>query len=128
MQPNNELVRIDKWCWAARFFKTRSLAAEAIERGKVKINGERCKPARHVRHGDLLDIDNGSTEWQVKVLALSDKRGSATIARELYAETEQSVQRREAHAEQRKLFTEPGESIRGRPTKRDRRQLDRSRE
>ncbi len=128
MQPNNELVRIDKWCWAARFFKTRSLAAEAIERGKVKINGERCKPARHVRRGDLLDIDNGSTEWQVKVLALSDKRGSATIARELYAETEQSVQRREAHAEQRKLFTEPGESIRGRPTKRDRRQLDRSRE
>lgn len=128
MQPNNELVRIDKWLWAARFFKTRSLAAEAIDRGRVKINGDRCKPARNVRQGDLLDIDNGSTEWQVKVLALSDKRGSATVARELYIETEESVRRREAHAERRKLFVEPGESIRGRPTKRDRRQLDRSRE
>ena len=84
----DELVRIDKWLWAARFFKTRSLAAEAIERGKVKVNGDRCKPARHVRGGDLLDIDNGSTEWQVRVLALSDKRGSATLARQLYAETE----------------------------------------
>lgn len=128
MQPNNELVRIDKWLWAARFFKTRSLAAEAIDRGRVKVNGDRCKPARNVRQGDLLDIDNGSTEWQVKVLALSDKRGSATVARELYIETEESVRRREAHAERRKLFVEPGESIRGRPTKRDRRQLDRSRE
>ncbi len=128
MQPNNELVRIDKWLWAARFFKTRSLAAEAIERGRVTINGDRCKPARHVRPGDVLDIDNGSTEWQVKVLALSDQRGSATVARELYLETEASMQRRAVLAEQRKLFTEPGESIRGRPTKRDRRQLDRSRE
>ncbi len=124
----DESVRIDKWLWAARFFKTRSLATEAIERGKVKINGDRCKPARNVRHGDLLDIDNGSTEWQVKVLALSDKRGSATVARELYVETEESIQRREANAAHRKLFTEPGESIRGRRTKRDRRQLDRSRE
>jgi ribosome-associated heat shock protein Hsp15 len=123
----DELVRIDKWLWAARFFKTRSLAAEAIERGKVKVNGDRCKPARHVRGGDLLDIDNGSTEWQVRVLALSDKRGSATLARQLYAETEASLQRRVAQAEQRKLFTEPSESLRGRPTKRDRRQLDRSR-
>ena len=121
-------IRIDKWLWAARFFKTRSLASEAVERGRVRVNGERCKPARALKLDDLLDIDNGSTEWQVKVAALSDKRGSATIARELYVETEESIQRREAHAEQRKLFTEPGESIRGRPTKRDRRQLDRSRE
>lgn len=124
----NEPVRLDKWLWAARFFKTRSLAADAIERGRVKINGDRCKPARNVRHGDLLEIDNGSTEWQVHVLALSDKRGSATIARALYSETEESLRRREEHAERRKLFSEPGESIRGRPTKRDRRQLDRSRE
>jgi ribosome-associated heat shock protein Hsp15 len=124
----NEPVRMDKWLWAARFFKTRALAAEAIDRGKVKINGDRCKPSRHVRNGDVLEIDNGSTEWQVCVLALSDKRGSATIARDLYRETEESLRRREEHAERRKLFSEPGESIRGRPTKRDRRQLDRSRE
>ncbi len=121
-------VRIDKWLWAARFFKTRSLAAEAIERGRIKINGDRCKPARNVRIGDLLEIDNGSAAWEVRVLALSDQRGSATVARSLYSETKESVQRREAHAEQRRLFTEPGESLRGRPTKRDRRQLDRSRE
>ena len=124
----NESVRIDKWLWAARFFKTRSLATEAIERGRVKINGDRCKPARNVRSGDVLEIDNGSTEWQVCVLGLSDKRGSATIARELYRETEESLRRREEESERRKLFSEPGESIRGRPTKRDRRQLDRSRE
>lgn len=124
----NESVRIDKWLWAARFFKTRSLATEAIERGRVKINGDRCKPARNVRNGDLLEIDNGSTEWEVCVLALSDKRGSATVARELYCETDDSLRRREEQVERRKLFSEPGESIRGRPTKRDRRQLDRSRE
>ena len=127
LHPAGEPVRIDKWLWAARFFKTRSLAAEAIERGRVKINGDRCKASRNVRCGDLLDIDNGSIEWQVKVLALSDKRGSATVASALYIETVESVQRREAHAERRKLFIEPGESIRGRPTKRDRRQIDRSR-
>ena len=124
----NESVRIDKWLWAARFFKTRSIATEAIERGRVKINGDRCKPARNVRNGDLLEIDNGSTEWEVCVLALSDKRGSATVARELYRETDDSLRRREEQVERRKLFSEPGESIRGRPTKRDRRQLDRSRE
>lgn len=121
-------VRLDKWLWAARFFKTRSLAAEAIERGRVKINEDRCKPARSVRSGDLLDIDNGSSEWQVRVLGLSSQRGPATVARQLYAETEESVVRREQQAEQRKLYAEPGEAIRGRPTKRDRRQLDRSRE
>ena len=121
-------VRIDKWLWAARFFKTRSLAAEAVDRGRVKINDERCKPARNVRPGDLLDIDNSSSEWQVRVLGLSSQRGPATVARLLYAETEESIVRREQQAEQRKLYTEPGEAIRGRPTKRDRRQLDRSRE
>jgi len=128
LHTTGEPVRIDKWLWAARFFKTRSLAAEAIERGRVKINGDRCKASRNVRCGDLLDIDNGSTEWQVTVLAMSDKRGSATIASELYSETDESLRRREEQAERRKLFTEPGESIRGRPTKRDRRQIDRSRE
>ncbi|MEK0435778.1 MAG: hypothetical protein RL369_1827 [Pseudomonadota bacterium] len=120
-------TRIDKWLWAARFFKTRSLASEAVERGRVRVNGERCKPARALKLGELLDIDNGSAEWQVRVLALSDKRGSATIARQLYQETPQGLQRQQERAERRRLYTEPADTIHGRPTKRDRRQLDRSR-
>jgi ribosome-associated heat shock protein Hsp15 len=120
-------TRIDKWLWAARFFKTRSLASEAVERGRVRVNGERCKPARSLKPGELLDIDNGSTEWQVRVLALSDKRGSATVARQLYEETPEGLQRQRELAERRRLYTEPADSIHGRPTKRDRRQLDRSR-
>lgn len=122
----DESVRIDKWLWAARFFKTRSLAAEAIERGRVKLNGERCKTARNLHPGDLLDIDNGSAEWQVTVQGLSSQRGPAPVARQLYAETEASISRREQQSEQGKLYTEPGQSIKGRPTKRDRRQIDRS--
>lgn len=123
----DESIRIDKWLWAARFFKTRSLATDAVERGRVRLNGDRCKPARSVRPDDLLDIDNGSAEWQVRVLALSDQRGPAPVAQALYAETEDSVRQREQRAEQRKVFSEPGEAIRGRPTKRDRRMIDRSR-
>ncbi len=119
--------RLDKWLWAARFFKTRSLATEAIDRGRVKVNDERVKPARNVRIGDLLDVDNGSSEWQVRVEGLSDKRGPAAVAQQLYAETEFSVQRRQQESERRLLFAEPAEAIHGRPTKRDRRQLDRSR-
>lgn len=120
-------TRIDKWLWAARFFKTRSLASEAVERGRVTLNDERCKPARAIKTGDLLDIDNGSTRWQVRVLALSEQRGPAPVARQLYEETADSVQRRAQEAERRHLFAEPADAIRGRPTKRDRRQLDRSR-
>ncbi len=120
-------LRLDKWLWAARFFKTRSLATDAIERGRVKVNEERVKPARNVRIGDVLDIDNGSSEWQVRVADLSDKRGPAPVAQQLYAETELSVQRRQQESERRRLFAEPAEAIHGRPTKRDRRQLDRSR-
>ena len=120
-------TRIDKWLWAARFFKTRSLATDAVERGRVKLNEERCKPARNLKVGDLLDIDNGSTEWQVRVLGLSDQRGPAPVAQQLYEETPESVQRREQTAEQRKLYAEPADAIRGRPTKRDRRAIDRSR-
>ena len=119
-------VRIDKWLWAARFFKTRSLATDAVDGGKVRLNGDRVKPARSVKAGDTLDIDNGSTEWEVEVLGLADKRGSATVAQALYVETAQSIARRQQKAEQRKLFQEPGEAIKGRPTKRDRRKLDRS--
>lgn len=119
-------VRIDKWLWAARFFKTRSMATDAVDGGKVRVNGERIKPARGVKAGDMLDIDNGAAEWEVVVRALADKRGSASVAQMLYSETERSIAERQKKAEQRKFFREPGETIKGRPTKRDRRQLDRS--
>ncbi|MGK5069955.1 RNA-binding S4 domain-containing protein [Janthinobacterium sp. RT4P48] len=119
-------VRLDKWLWAARFFKTRSLASEAVDTGKVKVGGERVKPARSLRVGDELAIDNGAEVWEVAVLGLSDKRGAAPVARLLYAETPASIVRREQLAEERKLFREPGSTIKGRPTKRDRRQLSRA--
>jgi ribosome-associated heat shock protein Hsp15 len=117
-------VRIDKWLWAARFFKTRSLATDAVDSGKVRLNGERVKPARSVKIADTLDIDNGSTEWEVEVRDLSDKRGSASVAQGLYSETEQSIADRQKKTEQRKFFREPSEAIKGCPTKRDRRLLD----
>lgn len=120
-------TRIDKWLWAARFFKTRSLATDAVERGRVRLNDERCKPARSLKPGDLLDIDNGSTQWQVRVLGLSEQRGPATVARQLYEETPAGITRRAQEAERQRLFAEPADAIRGRPTKRDRRVLDRSR-
>jgi ribosome-associated heat shock protein Hsp15 len=119
-------VRVDKWLWAARFFKTRTLATDAVDSGKVRLNDERVKPARNVKPGDTLDIDNGSTQWQVVVIDLSDVRGSAAAAQALYSETETSVARRQNEADQRKYFREPGTTIKGRPTKRDRRQMDRS--
>ncbi|NVD99579.1 RNA-binding S4 domain-containing protein [Massilia sp. BJB1822] len=122
----NENIRIDKWLWAARFFKTRSLACEAIDKGKVKLDGERVKPARNVKPGDKLAIDNGSDEWEVQVLGLSGKREAAPIARTLYEESAASIARRAAEQERRKLFREPGADFKGRPTKRDRRQWDRA--
>lgn len=126
VQKMNDSVRIDKWLWAARFFKTRSLATDAVDGGKIRINGERIKPARGVKIGDTLGIETGAAEWEVVVLALADKRGSASVAQTLYAETEESLAERQKKAEQRKFFREPGETIKGRPTKRDRRQLDKS--
>jgi ribosome-associated heat shock protein Hsp15 len=124
IQTMSDSVRIDKWLWAARFFKTRSMATDAVDGGKVRLNGERVKPARGVKPGDMLEIDNGSTEWEVQVRDLADKRGSATIAQTLYEETERSIAEREKKAEQRKFFREPGAAIKGRPTKRDRRLID----
>ena len=121
-----ESVRIDKWLWAARFFKTRSQATDAVDAGRVRLAGERIKPARNVKCGDMLQIDNGSTEWEVEVRALSDKRGSADVAQKLYAETEQSVKKRQQESDRRKFFKEPSLTIKGRPTKRDRRLLDQS--
>ena len=121
---SDENVRIDKWLWAARFFKTRTLASAAVDGGKVRLNGERAKPARNIKAGDVLDIDNGSTEWEVVVQAVSDKRGPAAVAQSLYGETEASIERRKLDTERRKYFREPSAFIKGRPTKRDRRKLD----
>ena len=121
-------VRIDKWLWAARFFKTRSLATDAVDTGRVKLDGDRIKPARAVKVGDKLSIDNGSDAWEVVVLGISDKRGSAPVARELYEETEASITKRENDSQARKMFREPASTIKGRPTKRDRRQLGKASE
>jgi ribosome-associated heat shock protein Hsp15 len=121
-------VRIDKWLWAARFFKTRSLATDAVDNGKVRLGGERIKPARAVKTGDLLAIDNGAEAWEVTVMGISDKRGAAPVARLLYAETEASIARRANEAEGRKLYREPGSMIKGRPSKHDRRALSKASE
>jgi len=119
----NQTVRIDKWLWAARFFKTRSLATDAVDSGKVKLGEERIKPARAVHIGDELSIDNGSDLWDVTVLGLSDQRAAAPIARQLYEESAGSIARREREAERRRLFKEPSDAFHGRPTKKDRRLL-----
>ncbi|MBD8529681.1 MULTISPECIES: RNA-binding S4 domain-containing protein [unclassified Massilia] len=116
-------VRIDKWLWAARFFKTRSMAADAVERGRVRIAGEPVKPARAVKVNDQIVIDNGSDRWEVIVAAISDKRGPAPVARELYFETDESIAKRENDKTARRLFPEPSLDIKGRPTKRDRRAI-----
>ena len=116
-------VRLDKWLWAARFFKTRSLATDAVDTGRVRLDGDRIKPARAVKAGDKLAIDNGSDAWEVVVLGISDKRGAAPVARALYEETGASIVKRENDSQARKIYREPASTIKGRPTKRDRRQL-----
>jgi len=123
-----ENVRLDKWLWAARFFKTRSLATDAIDSGRVRLDGDRIKPARPVKVDDKLLIDNGQEVWEVLVLGISDKRGGAPVARLLYQETNASVAKRETDQEARKLYREPGTTIKGRPTKRDRRALSKASE
>lgn len=126
MSKTVEAVRIDKWLWAARFFKTRTLASDAVDNGKVRLNDERTKPARNLKAGDALSIDNGASVWEVVVLQLADTRSAAAIAQTLYRETEQSVARRSTQAEDRKFFREPTMEMKGRPTKRDRRLLDKA--
>jgi ribosome-associated heat shock protein Hsp15 len=116
-------MRIDKWLWAARFFKTRSLASQAVDSGKVHLNDERCKPAKEIRMGDALRIRLADVEWQVIVRELSDKRGPAPVAQALYEETAESRARREEQAALRKQTKEPAREIKGRPTKRNRRVL-----
>jgi ribosome-associated heat shock protein Hsp15 len=119
-------VRIDKWLWAARFFKTRQLAIDAIDKGKVKAGGAHIKPSRNVKLGDRLHIDNGADQWEVLVVGISGKREGAPIARLLYEESEQSIARRQQESERRRLFPEPFADSKGRPTKRDRRQWERA--
>ncbi|MGI4860294.1 MAG: RNA-binding S4 domain-containing protein [Janthinobacterium lividum] len=121
-------VRIDKWVWAARFFKTRSLSAQAVEKGRVRVGpdgGDTVKASRDVRVGEVVTIEIEQTVWEVEVLGISDVRGSAPIARMLYAETETGRVRREAEGARRRLFREPGAERDGRPTKRERRTIDR---
>ena len=119
--------RIDKWLWAARFFKTRSLAGRACELGRVESNGLAAKPAREVRIGDLLRVKNESGEFVVRVLKLSEMRGPAAVAQTLYQETPASRDARLQRAEARKQMPDPGNWQEGRPSKRDRRQIDRLR-
>ncbi len=120
-------VRIDKWLWAARFFKTRTLAARACELGRISANGQTAKPAREVRPGDLLQIKTDAGEFEVEVLLLSEIRGPAAVAQTLYRETEASREARLKLAEARKEMTYFELPHEGRPSKRDRRKLDRMR-
>ncbi len=119
-----EKFRIDKWLCAARFFKTRSLAADAVESGKVQVNQVRVKPAKVIMIGDLLTINIGQKQYIVEVLALSNRRGPATEAQKLYRETDDSRQRRETIAAQLQAQPKPF-FFKGRPTKRDRREIER---
>jgi ribosome-associated heat shock protein Hsp15 len=121
-------VRIDKWLWAARFYKTRSAAQQAIEGGKVKLNGERTKPAKEIKPGDRLVIQISGYEWSIEVLQLSSQRGPAAVARTLYAESEESRANRALEVTRRRKFQDPADTLKGRPTKRDRRELDRWRD
>jgi len=117
-------VRLDKWLWAARFYKTRSLAAEEIGKGRVTVNGQPAKAARELKLNDRIELRQGMVARTVVVKGLSHVRGPAPVAQALYEETAESVQARQRAAEQRRLGTEPAQAIEhGRPTKRDRRQL-----
>lgn len=119
-----DAVRIDKWLWAARFFKTRSLASEAVSGGKVHVNEARVKPARELHVGDTVDITIGGLRRTVVVQALAEKRGPASAAQALYEETSESIERRELHVAERKLTRPLGADLGARPTKLDRRRLE----
>ena len=123
-----ERLRIDKWLWAARFYKTRSLASEEIDKGRVHINGVAVKPAREVKVGDTLQLRSSAISRTVVVQGISDKRGPAPVAALLFQETAESIASRALAAEQRRLAPEPALSLtQGRPTKRDRRDTEKAR-
>jgi len=121
-------MRIDKWLWAARFYKTRALAQQAVVGGKVKAGGERVKPAKDIKVGEELEIRIGEFEWRIAVKALSDRRGPAAAARLLYEEDEASRERRIAQAANLRAHANVWGERKGRPTKRERRQIERWRE
>jgi ribosome-associated heat shock protein Hsp15 len=123
MNDENEKLRIDKWLWAARFFKTRSLAVDAVESGKVTINEARIKPAKTVGPGDHLVIRLGQYHFEIEVLGISNKRGGAPEAQKLYRESEASKARRAEIAANLRALPQP--TFKGRPTKRDRRDIER---
>jgi ribosome-associated heat shock protein Hsp15 len=125
-EDHQDKLRIDKWLWAARFFKTRSLAAHAVEAGKVLVNGVRAKPAKGLKPGDELQIRTPVFEYTVHVAQLAERRGAATLAAQLYAETDESKRKRAA-AKLERVDRASTSDIRGRPTKRTRRQLQRLR-
>lgn len=125
MSDSDNRVRIDKWLWAARFWKTRSLAAEAVDGGKVQVNGDRVKPAKTLKRGDLLVIRNGPYTWVVTVKEPGDRRGSATEAAKLYEESAESRKDREQTAATLKAERQSNPFPKGRPTKKQRRQIHR---
>lgn len=119
-------IRIDKWVWAARFFKTRSLAQEAVELGRVRLAGQRLKPSRDVKPGDRLTVERGEERFEIFVEKISAVRGPAPVAQTLYRETDESREKRERASEMRKIAMEPASTIaKGRPTKRDARLIRR---
>ena len=117
-------MRIDKWLWCARFFKTRSLAADAVERGRVTVNGQEVKNSREVKPGDKVVLEAHQQRWEVLVKGVPASRGSAPIAQSTYEETPESQSRRQAEADRRRMQPEPTAELQGRPTKRDRRRID----
>jgi ribosome-associated heat shock protein Hsp15 len=119
-----EQVRVDKWLWAARFFKTRSAATDAVAGGHVQVGGERVKPAKEVRVGDALDIRRGEVRWTVVVTGLAERRGSAAAAAELYDETAESLAAREQQRSERRLARPLGADLGARPTKLARRRIE----
>jgi ribosome-associated heat shock protein Hsp15 len=114
-------LRIDKWLWAARFFKTRTLASAAVSLGRVQLNGDTLKPSREVRVGDVVRIEAEHLVWEIEVLGLCEVRGPASVAQSLYRESDASRHVREEELARRKLYREPAAALQGRPTKRDRR-------
>jgi ribosome-associated heat shock protein Hsp15 len=125
MAPNPDDTRIDKWLWAARFFKTRSQATEAVAGGKVEVNGESAKPSKSVKVGDRVRLRLGPTEYRVTVTGIGERRGSAAVAQTLYEESPESIAERERIAAQRRFASAPSYEEKGRPSKKDRRELDR---
>jgi ribosome-associated heat shock protein Hsp15 len=126
MDVSSEPVRADLWLWAARLFKTRSLAAEAVTGGRVSANGQRIKPSKPIRPGDRLEVTRGAVQLELVVRATGRRRGPASTAELLYEETSESRAAREVQAAERRLAAAPAPERGGRPTKRDRRRLDAS--